>query len=245
MVVKRSLAVALIFVLLLGSGMYFFRSFIFGSLFGSAYEEPAHEVILKDGNIEIRRYEPYVVAEVTVTGSFNRATQTSFNPLFRYISGSNRGREKIEMTTPVLVEPDGQASVESSGAAESVKLAMTIPVIVEPQASAESGSMPRLAGSEINAWTMAFVLPAGYTVETAPLPDNSNVVIRQVEQHEVASIRFSGRFSNERAERQRARLEEWLQARGLAHAGDWRIATYDPPFTIPWFRRNEVLVTLR
>ncbi len=242
---KRLLAVALVIVLLLGSGVYFLRSFIFGSLFGSAYAEPAHEVILKDGNIEIRRYEPYVVAEVTVTGSFDRATQSSFNPLFRYISGSNRDREEIEMTTPVLVEPGGQAEARLSEAAESVKLAMTVPVIVEPQASAVNESGRRLAGSDINAWTMAFVLPAGYTAETAPLPDNSNVVVRQVEQHEVASIRFSGRFSNERADLQRARLEAWLQARGLAHAGDWRIATYDPPFTIPWFRRNEVLVTLQ
>ncbi len=242
---KRLLAVALVMVLLLGSGVYFLRSFIFGSLFGSAYAEPAHEVTLKDGNIEIRRYEPYVVAEVTVTGSFDRATQTSFSPLFRYISGSNRGREKIEMTTPVLVEPDGQASIESAAAAEPVKLAMTIPVIVEPQASAGDESGPTLVGSDIDAWTMAFVLPAGYTAESAPLPDNSNVVLRQVEQHEVASIRFNGRFSNERAERQRAQLEEWLQARNLAHKGDWRIATYDPPFTIPWFRRNEVLVTLQ
>ena len=242
---KRLLAVAVVIILLLGSGVYFLRSFIFGSLFGSPYAEPAHEVILKDGNIEIRRYEPYVVAEVTVTGSFDRATQSSFNPLFRYISGSNRGREKIVMTTPVLVEPGGQADVKSAEAAESVKLAMTVPVIVEPQASAANESGPRLAGSEIAAWTMAFVLPAGYTAETAPLPDNSNVVVRQVAQHEVASIRFSGRFSNERAELQRARLEAWLQARGLAHEGDWRIATYDPPFTIPWIRRNEVLVTLQ
>ena len=73
---KRLVAVALVFVLLLGSGVYFLRSFIFGSLFGSAYAEPAHEVVLKDGNIEIRRYEPYVVAEVTVNDSFDRATQT-------------------------------------------------------------------------------------------------------------------------------------------------------------------------
>ena len=71
------------------------------------------------------------------------------------------------------------------------------------------------------------------------------MTIRQVEQHEVASIRFSGRLSNEAAEQRRAQLEGWLQAEGLAHQGDWRIATYDPPFTIPWFRRNEVLVTLQ
>ena len=116
---------ALVFVVLLGSGMFYFRSFVFGSLFGSVYEEPAHDVVVKDGNIEIRRYQPYVIAEVTVAGSFDRATNTSFGPLFRYISGSNRSRENIDMTTPVLVEPTGRPKSE--------KLAMTVPVLVEPQ----------------------------------------------------------------------------------------------------------------
>ena len=237
MVVKRSLAVALIVVLLLGSGVFFFRSFIFGSLFGSEYEEPLHEVVLKDGNIEVRRYEAYVLAEVTLAGSFDRATNGSFGPLFRYISGANRSRENVKMTTPVLVEPTGSSPAET--------LAMTVPVLVEPRPSSGDATGRRLAGENIDAWTMAFVLPAGYTAETAPLPTNESVSIRQIEEHEVASIRFSGRLSNESAERQRAQLADWLQARGLEHQGDWRIATYDPPFTIPWFRRNEVLVTLR
>ena len=237
MFIKRRWAVALVVVLLLGSGMFFFRSLIFGSVFGSEYEEPSHEVVLKDGNIEIRKYEPYVVAEITIAGSFDRATRTSFNPLFNYISGSNRSRQNIDMTTPVLAEPSGRP--------DAVQLAMTIPVLVEPRASDEDRSGPGLAGDDIASWTMAFVLPAGYTAETAPLPANKSVVIRQVEGHEVASIRFNGRFSNHAAERRRVELEEWLQARGLEHRGDWRIATYDPPFTLPWFRRNEVLVSLR
>lgn len=234
---NRRLAIALAFILLLGSGLFFFRSFIFGSLFGSAYEEPTHDVVLKDGNIEIRRYAPYVLAEVTMTGSFDRATNGSFVPLFRYISGANRSRENIEMTTPVLVEPTGRPASE--------KLAMTVPVLVEPRTSGETAGGQKLAGEEINAWTMAFVLPAGYSSETAPLPTDGQVTVREVASHEVASIRYSGRLSNESAERQRARLADWLQARGLEHRGDWRIATYDPPFTLPWFRRNEVLVTLR
>ncbi len=233
----KKLAVALGFVLLLGTGVFYLRSFVFGSLLGSVYEEPSHEVVEKDGNIEIRRYEPYVVAEITVAGSFDRATQSSFRPLFSYITGSNRSRENMDMTTPVLVEPSGQAGSE--------KLAMTVPVLVEPRATGESVDGQRLAGEEIEAWTMAFVLPAGYTAETAPLPTNSSVTIREVEGREVASIRFSGRLSNKNAETQRATLEDWLQVHGLEHQGDWRIATYDPPFTIPWFRRNEVLVTLR
>ena len=173
MFIKRRWAVALVVALLLGSGVFFFRSLIFGSVFGSEYEEPSHEVVLKDGNIEIRKYEPYVVAEITIAGSFDRATRTSFNPLFNYISGSNRSRQNIDMTTPVLAEPSGRP--------DAVQLAMTIPVLVEPRASEEDRSGPGLAGDDISAWTMAFVLPAGYTAETAPLPANESVIIRQVE----------------------------------------------------------------
>ena len=232
---KLAAAVAIVFMA--GSALFYFRSLIFGSQFGSEYEEPAHDVVLEDGDIQVRRYEPYVVAEVTLSGSFDRATQDSFGPLFRYISGNNRSRQNLDMTAPVLVEPAGSPSSE--------KLAMTIPVLVEPRSADGAGAGRRLAGDGIDTWTMAFVLPAGYTAETAPLPASSNVVIRQVAAHEVASVRYSGRLSNESAERQRARLEAWLAVRGMDHQGDWRIATYDPPFTLPWFRRNEVLGTLR
>lgn len=245
MAMKWRLGVALIFVILLGSGVFLLRSFIFGSLFGSEYEEPSHDVVLKDGNIEIRRYEPYVVAEITVAGSFDRATQRSFSPLFGYISGNNRNRRSLDMTTPVLVGPGGQAKAAPSHRVATEKMAMTIPVLVQPKSSDTIDGEQGLVGGEIESWTMAFVLPEGYTSATAPLPANSNVVVRQVARHEVASIRFNGRLSNKRAEEERARLETWLAARSIAHQGDWRIAAYDPPFTIPLFRRNEVLVTLQ
>ncbi len=228
---------ALVVLVLLGSGAFLFRSILFGSLFGSEYGQPAYDVAVKDGNIEIRDYAGYVLAEVTLTGSFDRATNGSFAPLYGYITGANRRRQSMDMTTPVLVEP--------AGASKSQEMAMTVPVLVEPRPSGGRSNAERLAGAEIDTWTMAFILPEGYTPDTAPLPTDKRVTIRAVAERRVASIRFSGRLGNESAERHRARLAAWLDARGLEHLGDWKIATYDPPFTIPWFRRNEVLVTLR
>ena len=230
-------AVVLAILVLLGSGAYLFRSLLFGSFFGSDYGEPAYDVAVKEGNIEIRDYAGYVLAEITLAGSFDRATNSSFQPLYGYITGENRSRQSIDMTAPVLVEP--------AGAAPSEEMAMTVPVLVEPRPVGERGYAGKLAGEAIESWTMAFVLPEGYTYDTAPLPTNRRVRLRQVEQRRVASIRFSGRFTNHSAERHRAQLAAWLNAQGLEHYGDWKIATYDPPFTIPWFRRNEVHVTLR
>ena len=85
----------------------------------------------------------------------------------------------------------------------------------------------------------------GSTDEIVPLPCNRSVTMREVERREIASIRFKGISFNNSAKTKSARLEDWLRAQGLEHQGDWRIAIFDPPFTIPWFRPNEVLVTLR
>ena len=118
---------------------------------------------------------------------------------------------------------------------------MTAPVLVEPA----PGRIRMLAGEAAGGWSVAFVLPAGYTAATAPVPDDAGVTVRDVGARRVASIRFSGPFRNRAAEARRQALAAWLEARGLAHAGDWQIAGYNPPWTLPPFRRNEVLVTLR
>ena len=195
------------------------------------FNEPRHRVTMKDGSFEVREYDGYAVAEMTLSGSFDRATSQSFRPLFGYISGENRGRADIKMTSPVLVEPTSE------------KMAMTVPVLVEPDNPEEHG-LQTLDEDEVDAWTVAFVLPEPYTADSAPVPQNSHVTIRDVAAHTAASIRFNGRFTSQGAETNRRQLEEWLAEQGLEHLGDWRVAAYDAPMTLPWLRRNEVLVTL-
>jgi hypothetical protein len=94
-------------------------------------------------------------------------------------------------------------------------------------------------------WTIAFVLPEGLTAASAPAPTDPSVTLRDLPSRRVASIRFSGRFRNATAEMKRRFLADWLASRGLPHSGDWRVAGYNPPWTIPALRRNEVLVTLQ
>ena len=200
---------------------------------GEAADEPKYRAIEEDGDIEIREYTGFAVAETTVMAPFDEATGAGFRRLFGYISGGNRSKENIEMTAPVLTEP------------KSEKIAMTAPVLAQPRNEMRAGSASSLTPEGNESWTIAFVLPEGLTAASAPAPTDPRVTLRDLPSRRVASIRFSGRFRNATAEMKRQLLADWLSSRGLSHSGDWRVAGYNPPWTIPALRRNEVLVTLQ
>ncbi|MDE0343620.1 MAG: heme-binding protein [Deltaproteobacteria bacterium] len=197
---------------------------------GKAAKEPGYRVLLEDSGIEIREYETYAVAWTTAPGSFDEAVETGFQRLFEYITGGNVGATDIDMTATVLTEP------------ETLKAAA---IVAEPERRNDDSGPTALAGPSIGGWSISFVLPAGYTAETAPVPKSADVSIGDVAARCVASIRFSGALGEEAGEVERQSLERWLGARDLEHAGDWQIAGYNSPWTIPMLRRNEVLVGLR
>src|SRR6478752_10867942 len=123
-------------------------------------EQQPYELVQRYAHFELRRYPAYAVAEIKVNATFDRAGNAAFRHLFNYISGSNTARQKLAMTAPVIQE---------SGASQ--KLAMTAPVL-------QSGPLP---GTDAPAdFAVAFVLPAGTTAETAPVPINPDVGIRTV-----------------------------------------------------------------
>jgi hypothetical protein len=200
---------------------------------GKAADEPAYRVVEQHGAIEIREYDRFAVAETSVVAPFDEATGTGFRRLLDYISGANRGATKIEMTAPVLTEPKGE------------KIAMTAPVLAQPRNEMREVTAPSLMPEGEESWTIAFVLPEGVTAETAPTPTDQRVTLRDLPSRRVARITFTGRFRNATAEEKRRLLADWLAARGLTHQGDWQFAGYNPPWTIPALRRNEVLVTLQ
>ncbi len=203
------------------------------SLFGGkAAEEPQYRVIESDGEIEIRDYEAFAVARTVVDAPFDDAIRQGFQRLFDYISGANRAQADIEMTAPVLVNVD------------SPRADATAPIVFRPRRETPPGSGRVPDDGGIVGWTTSFVLPPGYTRESAPVPDDSAVAILDIDARRVASITFSGRLRNRAAEAHRQELERWLDMRDIEHLNDWRIAGYNPPWTIPAFRRNEVLVTL-
>ncbi|MFN4091754.1 MAG: SOUL family heme-binding protein [Brevundimonas sp.] len=182
-----------------------------------ATEEPAFTLVLKDESFEVRDYGATVVAEVTVSGSQDRASNQGFRILAGYIFGGNTRRQSIAMTAPVA-----QRRVSEN-------IAMTAPV---SQTSSASG------------WTVRFTMPSGYTLETLPVPNDSRITLRDEPGQRMAVIRFSGIADARQVERRSAELEQQLQSRGLEPTGPISLAQYDPPWTLWFLRRNEVMVPI-
>ena len=164
--------------------------------------------------MEVRRYGPRLVAEVTVDGSDERAARSeAFRLLAGYIFGGNRGKVDVAMTSPVAVARGKQ------------QIAMTSPV--------ETAA----AGDRL---TMRFFLPSRLTLDTAPQPDDPRVRLRVVPGETLAVLRFSG-FADDTGAR-RAELLRALDGSPWRPTGDVTAMFYDPPWTIPFLRRNEVAV---
>lgn len=180
-----------------------------------AIEEAKYTVALKSDALEIRQYEPSIIAEVIVKDNFEDASNKAFRKLFNYISGSNASRSEIEMTAPVTQEP------------RSEKIEMTAPVAQRP---AEQG------------WAVSFMMPASFTMETIPVPLDTSVQIREIPAYRAAAIRYSGTWSESRYNKHLATLQDWIKESGLEPAGQPHWARYNAPFT-PWFmRRNEIII---
>jgi hypothetical protein len=180
-----------------------------------ATEEAKYAVMEKDGPFELRLYEALVVAETLVEGDFDGVGNEGFRRLFRYISGDNQAKRPISMTAPVTQEM------------KSEKISMTAPVTQQK------------AG---NRWSISFVMPAEYTMDTLPIPNDARVTLREIPARLLAAITYSGTWSQSRYEEHKAQLDTMISKRKLKTAGEYVYARYNPPFT-PWFmRRNEVLV---
>ena len=135
-----------------------------------ALDEPAYEVLSETTDYELRRYDPYIVAEVKVSGRFEDVGNKAFRTLFDYISGT-----EISMTAPVLQQP------------------------------AETG----------DEYVLAFVLPAEFTLASAPMPNNPSVHIREVPSRLVAARRYSGTWSEENYTRNESALLSALAREGV------------------------------
>jgi SOUL heme-binding protein len=186
-------------------------------LLSHAIEEPAYEVIRKFDNVELRRYAPYVVAEVVLNTPAEEAGRQAFPILAGYIFGKNKGEQKFAMTAPV------------TQTAAPVRMDMTAPVT---QASVAGGTR------------VQFVLPKGVTLATAPEPIDPRVQLRLVSAATWAVIRYSGTWSQSNYLAHLDELKASLRTVGVATQGEPVLARYNSPFT-PWFmRRNEIWLML-
>lgn len=196
---------------------------IFVILIGStamAIEKPEFEVLMETPEYEVRRYAPYIVAEVDVGGAFGEAGSEAFRILAAYIFGDNAPGEKMEMTAPV----------ESRSAREGVRMAMTAPVI---SSDADVG---------VDTYTYGFVMERKYTMETLPEPKDARVKLRRQDPRVVAVRKYSGRWTETNYRQNESSLLAALEADGIESRGEPILARYNSPFTPPFLRRNEVMI---
>ena len=184
-----------------------------------AAEEPKYELIEKSGEFELRQYQPMLIAEVLVDGDMDQASGKGFRLIADYIFGNNitetGSNKKIKMTAPVTIEP------------RSEEISMTIPV-----------SLKNISGR----WQVSFVMPSKYTLDTIPLPNNKQIMLRKVPARKVAVLEFSG-FVNEKNTANRTQeLLKWMEDNNLISSGSIELSRYDPPWTLPFLRRNEIIV---
>ena len=184
-----------------------------------ATEEPKYELIEKSGEFELRQYQPMLIAEVLVDGDMDQASGKGFRLIADYIFGNNitetGSSKKIKMTAPVTIEP------------RSEEISMTIPV-----------SMKNISGR----WQVSFVMPSKYTLDTIPLPNNKQIMLRKVPARKVAVLEFSGFVNEKNTAKRTQELLKWMDKNNLISTGSIELSRYDPPWTLPFLRRNEIIV---
>lgn len=178
-------------------------------------EQPRYTVVEQVGAVEIRHYGPRIAAEARVTGSAMEARSEGFRKVAGYIFGGNTAKASIAMTAPVA----------QSGAARSETIAMTAPVVQ----AADAGG-----------WRVQFIMPAKYTRQTLPTPSDPDVRLVDLPAQDYAVLRFSGSRSGAAVSKRTEELERALAGKSWSVAGEPVAWFYDPPWTPPFLRRNEV-----
>ena len=171
------------------------------------------------GPVQIRQYGPRLAASAIVPGNEVAARSAGFRRLAGYIFGANTEAASISMTAPV---------VESRSAP--AKIPMTAPVAQSQSAD--------------GAWTITFYMPQNYTLQTLPKPSHPGIEIHQIPAAVDAVYRFSGIPGIAAVDNARSLLLRTLAGSAWEITGDPVTWFYDPPWTLPWFRRNEVAVAV-
>lgn len=181
-------------------------------------EEPAYAVVDAIEDIEIRRYAPALLAQVTVRGAHEDALDEAFNTLAAYIYGRNDGNEKMHMTSPVFQEESGE------------RMSMTTPV---------------LQSAEGDSWTVAFFLSNELTPDSAPQPEDPAITLLMQPETVLGSLRYSGNNTDERRAESKQQLLDTIRRDGRwTVVDDVSWAQYDQPFAIPFLKRNEAHVAV-
>lgn len=191
---------------------------LFSSQAGAKYEEPNWKSIKKEKEFEIRQYPELISASVTVSGSNNNEqANKAFRILAGYIFGNNVPKQKIAMTVPVTEKIDSE------------EIAMTAPVV-------QSVSK--------NTMTMKFFMPSQYKLDSLPEAKDKRIEFEVIPACTFATIRFSGIADTQSVNRETKKLQDYLKTNKLMPIDKPILAVYNPPWTLPFLRRNEIWIAI-
>jgi len=183
----------------------------------SKVETPKFKILSTFNNIEIRAYKPMLIAEIDVRETRREAISQGFRSLADFIFGDNIRNDKIKMTAPVVQQ-------------SSEKIKMTAPVV---QQSSSQG------------WKVSFVMPSSYTIHDIPKPLNNEIIIKEIPARKMAVIKFNGRNEEDNISKYENKLLKFMEQNNFVHEENPEYAFYNPPWTLPVLRRNEVMIEIK
>lgn len=188
------------------------------SVFGvNSGDTLSYRTLYEDKTYEIREYAPYLVAQVSISQDKKDKSSEAFRMLAGFIFGKNKTQNSISMTSPV-VEKD------------STKISMTSPV---------------KEFNESDGYTMQFIMPKKFTLSTLPIPLNKKIQIKEVKAHTVAVLKYTWTNSLEKKQKNKEKLLKWIKTdKKYSQKGAAYFASYNPPWTIPFLKTNEVLIPI-
>ena len=180
-------------------------------------EEALYATLFSDSDYEIRQYEPLIIAQTPVDGSYRKATNQGYQRLTDYVSGNNRAEQGI-----------GGTQVDD-GVLSNPKVELTTPYYQE-----------YIEGI----WLTSVALPERYTLATLPIPTDKLITFQTLPRMKIAVIKFRGIRSERIINNKADQLMEWVKQEGLTATSAPRAAIFDPPLTIPGLSRFEIHVTV-
>lgn len=229
-----------------------------------AIESPKYTVESEDGDIEIRNYKDFIMAQVEVEADYDIALTQGFRILAGYIFGANHKKtnlpmtapvtgtnlsesEKIPMTVPVTAEDESEKiamNAPVSAEDKSERIDMTVPVTEEESEKISMTAPVTEDEIEQHQYRISFTMPSKYTLESLPIPDDERIKFKEIKDYRVAVIRFSGRAKEKLAQKEIKILKSWLEENNIEPKSSFIVAQYNHPLVPGFLRRNEIIVKI-
>ena len=170
-------------------------------IFSESYKEPNYTLLKKDGSIEIRQYEKYVIAKTSIPW-YGKADNNMFRTLASYIFGGNENNESIPMTAPVTTYRDNDK------------------------------------------YNMVFYMLDAKSIDDMPNPNGQDIIFESFELGKCAVVSFSWFTNESRIEHYKNKLSSYLLENNINVKSSYMVNRYDPPWRLPFMRRNEIIVRI-